>query len=330
VNFENQLLNQSTQARPLFIEENVSLADKNWFKTGGNARYYCKPQTNEHMQEALAWARAQEIAVFLLGEGANVLISDEGCDGLVISPALTSIEIVAQDETHAWVKAGAGVPFPALIDFCLSQNLGGLHEFSGIPGTVGGSIFINIHYFEFLLDSFLTSSTVIDKKTCELLSVENGWFDFGYNYSTLHKQEHIVLDATFKLKKLTPLESAYAQGRRDEMIRQRSRRYPPARTCGSFFRNFYEDEVTFESNGKKIIYVAYYFDKLGFKGQLSIGNAFVFHLHANMIVTKEHATSHDVIALARIMQERVYQEFGMLPQPECRLMGFKEYPLLTL
>lgn len=328
MNLETQLIPQSTPVRPSFIANNVPLADKTWFKTGGNARFYSEPQTNEQAQEALSWAQIQGLELFLLGEGANTLISDDGFDGLVLRPQLMGIEIVAQDAEYAWVKAGAGVPFPHLINFCLDQNLGDLHEFSGIPGTVGGSVFINIHYFEFLLNAFLTHGTVIDKNTCQIMAVGNQWFNFGYNYSTLHKQEHIVLDATFKLKKLTDRESAYAQGRRDEMIRHRARRYPTARTCGSFFRNFYEHEVTVQSNGKKMIYVAYYLDKLGFKGQLSSGNALVSHLHANMIVTKDNATSSDVIALARIMQERVLQEFGILSQPECRLVGFKEYPLL--
>ncbi len=84
------------------------------------------------------------------------------------------------------------------------------------------------------------------------------------------------------------------------------------------------------SNGKKIIYVAYYFDQLGFKGQLSHGDAMVSHLHANMIVNKGNATTHDILTLAQQMQESVYKNFEILPQPECRLIGFKEYPLMTL
>ena len=78
-----------------------------------------------------------------------------------------------------------------------------------------------------------------------------------------------------------------------------------------------------------MIFVAYYLDKLGIKGELSHGNACVSYQHANMIVTKEHATSSDVIALARDMQQRVYQQFGIIPQPECVLVGFKEHPFIT-
>lgn len=114
------------------------------------------------------------------------------------------------------------------------------------------------------------------------------------------------------------------------MIRQRNSRYPTERTCGSFFRNFHDHELTNVKNGKKLKFVAYYLDKLGIKGELSHGGASVSHKHANMIVTSENATSNDVIMLAKTIQEMVYKTFGILPQSECQFIGFKEYPLLSL
>ena len=77
-----------------------------------------------------------------------------------------------------------------------------------------------------------------------------------------------------------------------------------------------------------MIYVAYYLDKIGVKGQLKVGDAIVSYQHANMLVNCGNARSADIINLARAMQEMVKKEFGILPQPECRLVGFKEYPLL--
>ena len=82
------------------------------------------------------------------------------------------------------------------------------------------------------------------------------------------------------------------------------------------------------SGGKKLIYVAYYLDKIGIKGALNVGGARVSHQHANMLVHDGTAKSADIIALARIMQEKVRDAYGIIPQPECRLIGFKEYPLL--
>ena len=90
---------------------------------------------------------------------------------------------------------------------------------------------------------------------------------------------------------------------------------------------FMTNEVTIESNGKKMIFVAYYLDKIGVKGALSVGDAIVSYQHANMLVNRGNATTQDIITLARTMQELVHKEFGIIPQPECRLIGFKEYPL---
>lgn len=137
------------------------------------------------------------------------------------------------------------------------------------------------------------------------------------------------MTATFAVKPCSELEAAFARGRRTEIIRHRNQRYPTSHTCGSFFRNFYEDEVNLISTGKKMIFVAYYLDKIGIKGQLSQGDAIVSHKHANMLVNRGAATSHDLIQLARTMQLLVFEHFGILPQAECQFVGFTEYPLLT-
>ncbi|CAN5139788.1 UDP-N-acetylmuramate dehydrogenase [soil metagenome] len=321
------LLNTNSESQgqhhPL-IQTNIPLHDKNWFATGGPAAYFAQPATAQEFQEALTFAREHSLQIFILGKGANILISDQGFDGLVIQPQLTGMQIIDEQ----LVKAGAGVSMHDLIEYCLAHNLLGLEEFSGIPGTVGGSVYINLHYFQFLLEQFLINATVIHAKTGALETVGPEWFKFGYDESRLQEKEYYLVDATFKLKKCTELETAFANGRRVEIIRHRQSRYPTKNTCGSFFRNFHDHEVTLTSNGKKMIYVAYYLDKMGVKGQLQVGNAIVSYQHANMLVNQGTATSGDLINLARTMQEMVYKGYGIIPQPECQLIGFKEYPLL--
>lgn len=307
------------------IEKNVLLADKNWFRTGGLARFFCEPHDAQEFAQALCFAQEQKLSIFVLGHGANILISDDGFNGLVIAPKLKQVSI---DYSTGLVTAGAGVGMPDLIQACLDKNLVGLEEFSGIPGTVGGSMYINIHYFEFLLSNFLAHARVIDAQNGQIFEVDPAWFSFGYNTSTLQAGKFYLVDATFKLSPVSTLEAAFARGRSVEMIRHRAARYPTARTCGSFFRNFHIDEIQFLINDKKIPFVAYYLDKIGIKGALRIGNAVVSHQHANMIVTLEGATSTDVIELVREMQRRVYEQFGIVPQPECRLIGFEQYPLM--
>lgn len=318
----------STVSTDQLIQVNVPLADKNWFGTGGNARYYCEPKTPQEFQDALTFADENNHSLFILGQGANILISDEGFDGLVIRPILNSIHMDLTDDEYAFVKAGAGVIMSDLIEACLKNNLTGLEEFSGIPGTVGGSVYINLHYFEFLLAQFLVSGEIINKNTGSIHTVDAAWFNFGYNDSTLQKKDHFLVTATFKLKSASAYETAFAQGRRAEIIRHREKRYPQKNTCGSFFRNFFAHEVEHVLNDKKLIFVAYYLDKIGVKGTLRIGDALVSHQHANMIVNMGQATSTEIITLARTMQELVKEKFGIIPQPECQLIGFKEYPLI--
>ncbi|MDR3646542.1 MAG: UDP-N-acetylmuramate dehydrogenase [Candidatus Babeliales bacterium] len=325
-----QLQNTQKTSQLNIIQENISLKDKNWFETGGIAKYYAQPTNSQEFAQALEFANTNKLEIFVLGEGANILISDEGFNGLVIKPQITEINFVEPNLALnlGYVTAGAGVKFQGLIDFCLNNNLSGLEEFSGIPGTVGGSVYINIHYFEFLLSQFLIHATVIEKSTGKVLQVDNAWFNFGYNQSTLLAREYFLIDATFKLKKVDPIDAAYHKGRRDEIIRHRVKRYPYKGTCGSFFRNFYESEVTHESAGKKMIYVAYYLDKIGVKGNLKVGGAIVSHQHANMLVNLGQATTHDIVNLARTMQQLVFDNFGIMPKSECQMIGFKESPLI--
>jgi len=311
---------QPTQHRTSsLITENIALADKNWFATGGPARFFAEPTSAEEFAAAMKFAQEHQLETFVLGEGANILISDDGFPGLVIRPRMDAIEI-----TGDLVRAGAGTSIQKLIDTCLAHQLVGLEEFSGIPGTIGGAVYINIHYFEFLLSQFLEQATIIEKRTGVISVVTNDWFNFGYDTSTLHAGTHLLVDATFKLKKIDPLSAAYARGRRDEIIRHRRQRYPTSHTCGSFFRNFLPHEVPKDA----LIYAAYYLDKLGIKGSLAVGDAIVSHKHANMLVNRGNATSTDLVTLARTMQERVRKTFGVLLQPECQLIGFVEYPLL--
>lgn len=309
------------------IEHTISLADKNWFQTGGNAAFFAEPTTESEFIACLHHAERQGLAVFVLGLGANILISDDGFDGLVIRPRLNDVIL---DKKAGLITAGAGVIIQDLINYCLDHQVTGLEEFSGIPGTVGGSVYINIHYFEHFLSNFLVKARVIKRATGQVCDVEPAWFAFGYDVSKLQENEYFLVDATFKVKPVSEVEAAYAKGRRDEIIRHRNSRYPRTNTCGSFFRNFLDEEIPFLIKGKKVPYVAYYLDKIGVKGDLTVGNACVSYQHANMLVTKAGATSMDVIELARKMQELVYKQFGIMPQAECQLVGFKEYPLYTL
>lgn len=307
------------------IQENIPLNDKNWFKTGGPARYFCEPQNAQDFNKAFSFAKENNLEIFVLGEGANIVISDDGFDGLVIRPQTTTPVI---DATTGLVTASAGVYMDKLIEQTLDNNLTGLEIFSCIPGTIGGSVYINLHYFEALISHFLVSATVINVHTGETKVVDPNWFEFGYDQSKLMEKEYYLIDATLQLTPATDNEVAFAKGRRFEIIRHRKSRYPKENTCGSFFRNFHDDEVSLLYQGKKMRFVAYYLDKIGVKGAEQVGDVMVSPQHANMLLNKGKGTSTDIVTLARRLQEKVQKEFNVIPIPECILVGFKEYPLL--
>lgn len=311
------------------IQSNISLKDKNWFKTGGNARFFCEPESEHEFAEALKYAKDNDLETFILGKGANILVSDDGFDGLVIRPKIKDISIKQLDEDDVEVTVGAGVGIDELIDFCLDNNILGLEEFAGVPGSIGGACYINVHYFQFLLSDFITSAMIINRDTGETKVVDEAWFEFGYDESKLFDKEWFVVSVTFKLKKVGDDKKFYAKGRAVEIRRHRDSRYPKKNTCGSFFMNFDENEVDLEINGRKIIYAAYYLEKIGVKGELRSGGAVFSSKHANMIVNEGDATSQDIIDIAKKAQELVKERFDLVLRPECQLVGFVEWPLLT-
>jgi len=311
------------------IQRNVNLADKNWFGTGGKAEFFAEPVTVEQMIFCLQWARDNNQTITCIGLGANILIADTGISGLVIRPAFRLITAVDDNNTDVLVSVGSGYSMHNLIDWCFENNIIGLHEFSGIPSSVGGAIYINLHFFQFLIEQFVVSAIIIDKDGT-ILTVDRTWFLFKYNYSRLHEKEYYLVEVTFRLLKVDSKTVAYHKGRADEIKRYRAHRYPTKNTCGSFFRNFLPDEVSLEINGKKAIWAAYYLDQVGVKGAVKYGGAIVSFQHANMIVADPvlNPTSADIIACARECQKRVFDEYCLILVPECEFFGFSDYPLL--
>ena len=304
------------------MRKDVPLDSLTWFGTGGKAKYLSEPATLEELKNDLAFAAKNGLPFEVLGEGANTLVSDEGYPGMIIHPVNSGLKLTEREDCFL-LEAGAGAKIEDVIDYALERKALGLEEFSGLPGTVGGAAFINAHFFEFFLADFLISAVVVSPSG-ETKEVSKDWFEYGYDVSRLHREKWIVWSVVFRLRKGSELEAAFSKGRSFEIIRQRARRYPKERTCGSFFRNFLPEEVC-----GKVPSVAFYLDKIGVKGTLSKGQAVVSRKHANMLETREGATSADVIALAREMQKLVYKNFGLVPVPECRFLGFPSFPLYT-
>ena len=294
------------------LERNVTLAPMTTFRIGGPADLFYRARTAEEMVCAVRVVRDIGMPYFVLGRGANILVGDGGFRGLVIRCEVGGIDFL--DDVR--VRAGAGVDtFHDLIDATVARGLGGLHHYVGIPSTVGGAIWQNLHFLSPppARERTCFIAEVLDE--CRILSAEGevrdvgvDYFRFGYDYSVLHDREDFVLTATFRLEP-TPAETLR------EVIRAnlawRDERHPDLwlyPCAGSIFR-----KIEGIGAGRLI-------DECGLKGHV-LGNAQIFHKHANIIVNLGGATAAQVRALIDLAQETVQQRLGYALVPEIRFVG---------
>lgn len=317
--------------KPYFILENISLKKYSWFGTGGKAKYFSHLKNQYELIDAVNWSQKNLIDIGILGLGANILISDEGFNGLIIKMPDANKQYRYINEKEGILTVDAGCNLDNIIDYAIKEAfLFGLEEFSGIPSSIGAAVYINIHYYKFLIEQFIESIIVYDIETKSIVTFNRQECQFGYDDSIIKKnKKYIILTVSFILKRGTIEDSWYALGRKKEIIRHRQNRYPHQYTCGCFFKNFDSSNPLLlkNSTNKPITAASYYLDQAGAKNICYFNGAGVSWQHANMIIHSGIASSHDIITVARMMQKIVYQKFNLFLEPECQLLGFSKYPL---
>lgn len=294
------------------IERDVVLAPLTTFRIGGPADMFVRARTADELITAVRAARELGVPHFLLGAGANILVADRGFRGLVIHSAVGGIDFL--DGTR--VRAGAGVfTYHDLIDATVARGLGGLHHYVGIPSTVGGAIWQNLHFLSPPPARERTCFIEEVVESCEILSeegavrtVDNDYLKFGYDYSILHDRADIVLNVTFRLEPAHEPELRYVMR---ENLKWRDERHPDLwlyPCAGSIFK-----KIEGVGAGRLI-------DECGLKGYV-LGNAKIFQRHANVIVNLGGATSADVCALIDLARETVARELGYELTPEIGMVG---------
>ncbi|MQA88986.1 MAG: UDP-N-acetylmuramate dehydrogenase [Gemmatimonas sp.] len=294
------------------VREDVELAPFTTFRIGGSADYFFEPHSEEELVRALRLVREEEIPHFLLGVGANILIGDGGFRGLVIRNRVGGIEFLEGGR----VRAGAGVSvYHDLIQATAARGLGGLHHYVGIPSTVGGAIWQNLHFLSppperertVFVEEVVDSAEILTAEG-EVRTVDCDYFRFGYDYSILHDRPDVVLNVTFRLEP-EPTESLRTTIR--ENLEWRDDRHPDLwlyPSAGSIFQ-----KIEGVGAGRLV-------DQCGLKGHIH-GNAQIFHKHANIIVNLGGATALDVRALISLAQQTVRRELGYELRPEIGFVG---------
>jgi UDP-N-acetylmuramate dehydrogenase len=296
------------------LRRHETLAPYTTFKIGGPADLFYEPASADALASAVLAARDIGVPYFVLGLGANVLIGDHGVRGLVIRNTARAHEFRAAGETcRLWTESGAIVK--DLIQESVARGWSGLEHYVGIPSTVGGAIWQNLHFLSPAPARERTMFIAEVFDSCEILSEENerkvvgaDYVKFGYDDSVFHHRRDIILSTTFRLARG---DQAVMQRILQENLSWRGGKHPwldwhPS--AGSIFK-----KIEGVGAGRLV-------DECGLKG-FRVGGAQISHIHANIMVNLGGATARDVRDLIAIAQEAVERKCGVHLEPEIGFVG---------
>ena len=276
---------------------------------GGPARAYITPKNKEDLVSILKFSKDNNIPSYFIGSGSNLLVSDDGIDGIVITlgKSFNKLEINKNN-----VFAETGVMLGKMVKECTKRNLSGLESLIGVPGTLGGALIMNAGAFGGEISNYLEYVSVItmsgDEKKYQQKDIK-----FNYRNSSFSDNE-ILINANFKFifsdQKTVSKNKLKASGGRKSSQPLRFR------SAGSVFKNPSEGAA------------GYFIDKAGLKGTKS-GDAEISNVHANFFVNHGSATAKDVVRLINIARKKVYNEFGVMLELEIKTLGFAQGVIKT-
>jgi len=286
------------------LQAQVPLASYTSLRVGGIAQWYVAPQDSDQLQTSLQWSQQEKLPVTFLGGGSNLLISDRGLDGLVISAR--HFRHLTVDENNTTMTAAAGMPLATVAWKAAKRGWSGLEWAVGIPGTVGGSVVMNAGAHGTCLGDNLVEVVILTVEG-EIERLAPADLEFRYRTSNLQHRPRWVMEATFQLQPGYAKEDITAQTRANLNRRRNSQPYDKP-SCGSVFRNPQEQAA------------GWLIEQTGLKGY-QVGGAQVAHRHANFILNCGQAKAQDIYNVIQHVQEKVEQQWSILLQPEVKLLG---------
>lgn len=286
---------------PIKIKTNEPLSRYTYTKTGGPADYLAFPTTRQELKDLLVRARKQKMPVTTLGNSSNLIIKDGGIRGLVIMlPEFNKIEVKQQQ-----ITAEAGAAIIAVTKAASKASLTGLEFAAGIPGSVGGAIFMNAGAYGGEIANVVNSIDEILPDGREV-QISGSDLHFGYRHSIVQENHGIVVAATFNLE---VGQQPQIQDKMDELNALRRSKQPlEYPSCGSVFKR-----PQGHFTGPLII-------KAGLQGK-SIGGAQVSNKHAGFIINTGNATATDYLQLIQLIQKTVKEKFAVQLETEVRIIG---------
>jgi len=271
------------------------------FRVGGPAEVFVKPQTTDELIEIWDSIDRRHLPVEILGDGTNVLVSDAGLSGIVVcTNKMNGIELLEGGR----IRAQAGARLSKVAEVACKAGLAGFEFASGIPGTVGGAVYMNAGAYDHDIGEFCESVTLFDNNPFVKTGTEMG---FGYRKSYVQQEKILVLEAVFQL------QSGNTEDIRSKMYNLNSRRRVSqpldVPSAGSTFKR-----PPGHFAGKLI-------QDSGLKG-FTIGGAQVSQKHAGFIINIGNATAQDIYDLIQAVRHKVHENFGVWLEPEVKLLGF--------
>lgn len=301
------------------IQEHEPLAPHTSWRIGGAARFFVETRTGAELQAALRWCSRHTLPVLILGGGTNVLICDEGFDGLVVRCRGTTWRVTQHNGTNL-LYAEAGVPIGRLAWAAGSQGWGGLEWAAGLPGTLGGAVYGNAGCYGGDIASIFHRVWVVSEGEIQEWKAEH--MGYGYRTSTLKQRQGTPPITDVVHPSLLPpviLAAELRVGQHDQttlvqrmrqIAAERKAKTPVGHSCGSVFKNPPGGGAT---AGQLI-------DQAGLKGT-RVGAAEISHQHANYIINLGGASSDDVLRLIDLAQTTVFRQTGLVLEPEIRIIG---------
>ncbi len=271
------------------------------FRAGGEAAWFAVPETIQELKAVLGACEKAKTPWYVIGNGSNLLVSDEGYPGVIISTEkLDKLEV---EGTH--VTAGAGVILSKAANAAYRAGLTGLEFAAGIPGSVGGACVMNAGAYGSEMKHVLTSVTVLTKDG-EVVTLPAEKLELGYRTSVIPGAGYLVLEAEMELKEGNPEE---IKAQMDDLAFRRKDKQPlEYPSAGSTFKR---PEGYFA--GKLI-------EDAGLKG-FSVGGAQVSEKHAGFVINKGDATASDIYTLCKAVEKKIMDQFGVKLELEVKLLG---------
>ena len=288
------------------IKNNISLLHYTTIKAGGKAEYFSEPKNISELENIINWAKNNNITCQIFGAGSNLLFSENTLKGLLI--CTKKLKAINLNPKTGILEAESGVMLPTISNLLVKNSCKGGEWAIGIPGTVGGAIFMNAGYGDFSISKHLISVKVIDTKTLNIYNIFKKDLKFQYRFSSFQENRLFILSAKFIFEPGGD-KHQIAKITKENLKKKITTQPYHLPSFGSVFKN------------PNNCYAGKLIDETGLKG-LKLGGAQVSMMHANFIVNNLAASSEDIYQLISLIQEEVQQKKGILLHPEVRMIGF--------